>query len=156
MKEFCSDNYISAVQSMETVQMKGKITKVIGLVIESDGPSINMGELCYIYPRTNAPPLPAEVVGFRENRVLLMPLGEMQGIGPGSEVVSSQRMLRIKVGRQLLGRILDALGNPIYGTGFYSSPNAECCLLGVRGSPLVAHRAEFAAGAWQHPPRFRL
>lgn len=117
MKKFCADAYLNAVQTMETVQMKGKITKVIGLVIESDGPSINMGELCYVYPRTNAPPLPAEVVGFRENRVLLMPLGEMQGIGPGSEVVSSQHLLRVKVGRQLLGRILDGLGNPIDGKG---------------------------------------
>ena len=134
MKEFCSDNYISAVQSMETVQMKGKITKVIGLVIESDGPSINMGELCYIYPRTNAPPLPAEVVGFRENRVLLMPLGEMQGIGPGSEVVSSQRMLRIKVGRQLLGRILDALGNPIDGKG----PVISDCDYAIQNVPPAA------------------
>ena len=134
MKEFCSDNYLSAVQSMETVQMKGKITKVIGLVIESDGPSINMGELCYIYPRTNAPPLPAEVVGFRENRVLLMPLGEMQGIGPGSEVVSSQRMLRIKVGRQLLGRILDALGNPIDGKG----PVISDCDYAIQNVPPAA------------------
>ena len=92
--------------------MKGKITKIIGLVIEADGPSINLGELCYINPRIDAPPLPAEVVGFRENRVLLMPLGEMQGIGPGSEVVSSQRLLQVKVGNALLGRVLDGLGNP--------------------------------------------
>ena len=105
------------MKSAETVLLKGKITKIIGLVIESDGPSINLGELCYIYPRTEAPPLPAEVVGFRENRVLLMPLGEMQGIGPGSEVVSSRNLLRVKVGRSLLGRILDGLGNPIDGKG---------------------------------------
>lgn len=80
MKPFDAAYYLNAVKSAETVLLKGKITKIIGLVIESDGPSINLGELCYIYPRTEAPPLPAEVVGFRENRVLLMPLGEMQGI----------------------------------------------------------------------------
>lgn len=117
MRPFDAGYYLNAVKSAETVLMKGKITKIIGLVIESDGPSINLGELCYIYPRTEAPPLPAEVVGFRENRVLLMPLGEMQGIGPGSEVVSSRNLLRVKVGRSLLGRILDGLGNPIDGKG---------------------------------------
>ncbi|MHC1758622.1 MAG: flagellar protein export ATPase FliI [Negativicutes bacterium] len=117
MKPFDAAYYLNAVKSAETVLLKGKITKIIGLVIESDGPSINLGELCYIYPRTEAPPLPAEVVGFRENRVLLMPLGEMQGIGPGSEVVSSRNLLRVKVGRCLLGRILDGLGNPIDGKG---------------------------------------
>lgn len=117
MKNFCAESYIHAVNSMETVLMKGKITKIIGLVIEADGPSINLGELCYIYPRVNAPLLPAEVVGFRENRVLLMPLGEMQGIGPGSEVVSARNLLQVKVGPGILGRILDGLGNPIDGKG---------------------------------------
>jgi flagellum-specific ATP synthase len=114
---FCADQYLNAILGTETVLMKGKITKIIGLVIEADGPSINLGELCYIYPRIDAPLLPAEVVGFRENRVLLMPLGEMQGIGPGSEVVSSRNLLRVKVGPSLLGRILDGLGNPIDGKG---------------------------------------
>jgi len=117
MRSFEAAHYLTAVNSTEAVLMKGKITKIIGLVIESDGPSINLGELCYIYPRTDAPPLPAEVVGFRENRVLLMPLGEMQGIGPGSEVVSSRNLLRVKVGEALLGRVLDGLGHPIDGKG---------------------------------------
>lgn len=117
MNTFDCGRYMNALKSAQTVLLKGKITKIIGLVIESDGPSINLGELCYIYPRTEAPPLPAEVVGFRENRVLLMPLGEMHGIGPGSEVVSSRNLLQVKVGRNLLGRILDGLGNPIDGKG---------------------------------------
>ena len=111
--------------------MKGKITKIIGLVIEADGPSINLGELCYIYPRIDAPLLPAEVVGFRENRVLLMPLGEMQGIGPGSEVVSSRNLLRVKVGPSLLGRILDGLGNPIDGKG----PLVAECEYAIQNAP---------------------
>ena len=96
MNFFDAKPYLDAVKSTETVLLKGKITKIIGLVIESDGPSVNLGELCYIHPRIEAPLLPAEVVGFRENRVLLMPLGEMQGIGPGSEVVSSRNLLRVK------------------------------------------------------------
>ena len=117
MSLFDARPYLNAVKSAETVLLKGKITKIVGLVIESDGPSINLGELCYISPRIEAPLLPAEVVGFRENRVLLMPLGEMQGIGPGSEVVSSRNLLRVKVGKSLLGRVLDGLGNPIDGKG---------------------------------------
>ena len=115
--------------------MKGKITKIIGLVIEADGPSINLGELCYIYPRIDAPLLPAEVVGFRENRVLLMPLGEMQGIGPGSEVVSSRNLLRVKVGPSLLGRILDGLGNPIDGKGPW--PGGEICYRRQGSNPVM-------------------
>ena len=117
MSLFDARPYLNAVKSAETVLLKGKITKIVGLIIESDGPSINLGELCYISPRIEAPLLPAEVVGFRENRVLLMPLGEMQGIGPGSEVVSSRNLLRVKVGKSLLGRVLDGLGNPIDGKG---------------------------------------
>ena len=65
MNNFCADQYLNAILSTETVLMKGKITKIIGLVIEADGPSINLGELCYIYPQIDAPLLPAEVVGFR-------------------------------------------------------------------------------------------
>ena len=98
--------------------MSGKVTQVIGLVIESKGPNVSLGELCYIKSRfTNVEPIPAEVVGFREGLVLLMPIGEMQGIGPGCEVVSAQKTLQVKVGPQLLGRVLDGLGNPMDGKG---------------------------------------
>lgn len=131
MRRFCVEAYLNAVQSLESIQLKGKVTKVIGLAIESEGPSINLGELCYVYPRNQAAPLPAEVVGFRENRVLLMPLGEMQGIGPGNEVVSSQRLLQVKVGDALLGRILDGLGNPIDGKG----PIVATCYYPIQNVP---------------------
>lgn len=139
MKDFCADIYLKAVQSMESIRMMGKVTKVIGLVIESEGPSINLGELCYVFPRNQAPPLPAEVVGFRDNRVLLMPLGEMQGIGPGNEVVSSQRLLQVKVGKALLGRILDGLGNPIDGKGPITA-DCEYSIQNVPPAPLSRRR----------------
>ncbi|QDR80490.1 flagellar protein export ATPase FliI [Sporomusa termitida] len=109
--------YLSAIHNADTMKLNGKITQIIGLVIESQGPNANLGELCYIHPRNQGEPIPAEVVGFRENRVLLMPVGELQGIGPGCEVVSAHRLLRVNVGRQLLGRVLDGLGNPIDGKG---------------------------------------
>jgi len=103
-----------AINACETMKMNGKITQVIGLVIESKGPNVSLGELCYVHSRfPNVEPIPAEVVGFREGLVLLMPIGEMQGIGPGCEVVSAQRVLQVKVGEQLLGRVIDGLGEPI-------------------------------------------
>ncbi|WP_425060857.1 putative ATP synthase YscN [Sporomusa carbonis] len=114
---FSAAKYLSAIHSVDTIKLNGKITQIIGLVIESQGPNVNLGELCYILPRSQRDPIPAEVVGFREKRVLLMPVGEMQGIGPGCEVVSAHRTLRVSVGRQLLGRVLDGLGNPIDGKG---------------------------------------
>lgn len=113
MKQIDIGRYINAINHLDTMKLSGKITQIIGLVIEAHGPSVNLGELCYVCPRNNTPFIPAEVVGFRQDRVLLMPIGEMQGIGPGCEVISAQKTLNVKVGRQLLGRIIDGLGNPI-------------------------------------------
>lgn len=107
-----------AIEDTESIKMSGKVTQVIGLVIESKGPNVSLGELCYIRSRfPNVEPIPAEVVGFREGLVLLMPIGEMQGIGPGCEVISAQKTLQVKVGMELLGRVLDGLGNPMDGKG---------------------------------------
>ena len=107
-----------AIEDTESIKMSGKVTQVIGLVIESKGPNVSLGELCYIKSRfPNVEPIPAEVVGFREGLVLLMPIGEMQGIGPGCEVISAQKTLQVKVGMELLGRVLDGLGNPMDGKG---------------------------------------
>lgn len=118
MMDIDISKYINAINSCESIKMNGKITQVIGLVIESQGPNVSLGELCYVCSRlSNIEPIPAEVVGFRQGHVLLMPIGEMQGIGPGCEVISAQKTLRVNVGRQLLGRILDGLGNPIDGKG---------------------------------------
>jgi len=110
--------FTDAIQNCESIKMSGKVTQVIGLVIECKGPHVSMGELCYVCSRfPNVEPIPAEVVGFREGNVLLMPIGEMEGIGPGCEVISAQRVLKVKVGPQLLGRVLDGLGDPMDGKG---------------------------------------
>lgn len=107
-----------SIESCESIKMSGKVTQVIGLVIESNGPSVSLGELCYISSRfPGVEPIPAEVVGFREGLVLLMPIGEMEGVGPGCEVVSAQRTLQVKVGPELLGRVLNGLGQPMDGKG---------------------------------------
>lgn len=116
-KFFDASPYLSAITNCDNMKINGKITQIIGLVMESQGPNVNLGELCYVYPHRKGECIPAEVVGFRENRILLMPVGDLQGIGPGCEVVSAHRMLQVNVGRQLLGRILDGLGNPIDDKG---------------------------------------
>lgn len=117
MNDFSVDKYLNAINFTDPIQQVGKVTQIIGLLIESHGPRVNLGDLCYITSPANNVTLPAEVVGFRHNQVLLMPLGEMQGIGPGCNVISARRTLKVAVGQQLLGRILDGLGNPIDGSG---------------------------------------
>jgi len=111
------DKYKQAISGRRFVCMKGQVTKVVGLTIESAGPETRVGELCRIVnPRSDQEVL-AEVVGFRDNHVLLMPLGEMTGIGPGNQVIATGSELRVRVGQGLLGRVLDGLGNPIDGKG---------------------------------------
>jgi len=115
---FNPDKYLQAIEHTDLISLYGKIFQIIGLVIEAYGPSVNLGELCYVLPRAaDMRPIPAEVVGFRQGRVLLMPIGEMAGIGPGCDVIAARRTLTVGVGRRLLGRVLDGLGQPIDDQG---------------------------------------
>ncbi|HOK70197.1 MAG TPA: flagellar protein export ATPase FliI [Bacillota bacterium] len=109
--------YHAKLKGLDTIKQRGRVAQVIGLVIESDGPHAQVGEICSIYPRNATLPVTAEVVGFRENKLLLMPLGEMAGIEPGSEVVAGGNFLTVRVGDELLGRVLDGLGRPMDGLG---------------------------------------
>ncbi|MDK9701121.1 MAG: FliI/YscN family ATPase [bacterium] len=93
----------------------GRVVQVVGLVIESQGPHATVGEACRI--RTKLGWIPAEVVGFRSGRVLLMPLGEAAGIAPGAEVIALKHQWTVPVGEELLGRVLDGLGKPMDGKG---------------------------------------
>ena len=105
--------YHDKLNEISLYQYKGKVSRVIGLTIESRGPAVRLGETCHIYPIKSKDPVLAEVVGFKEDTVLLMPLGEMEGIGPGSMVIATGNTLEVDVGEQLLGRVLDGMGNPI-------------------------------------------
>ena len=112
------EKFNTAIDHCKSMNMIGKVVQIVGLVIECNGPNVSMGELCYVQSHfEDVEPLPAEVVGFREGYVLLMPLGETKGIGPGCQVVSAQKVLQVKVGPELLGRVIDGLGNPIDGKG---------------------------------------
>ena len=86
---------------------------LIGLIVEATGLEAEVGEVCEIATGRGRAPVPAEVVGFRKRRTLLMPLGELHGIGPGNVVTATGEPVRVPVGDELLGRVLDGLGRPI-------------------------------------------
>jgi flagellum-specific ATP synthase len=91
----------------------GRVVKMVGLTIEASGPNANLNDVCYITGENNSHKIPAEVVGFRENRILLMPYDDMTGVGIGSLVENSGSAFKVPVGRDLLGKTLDGLGNPM-------------------------------------------
>ena len=111
------DIYHQALSNAVTFIRCGQVTQVIGLTIEAQGLRVQIGELCYISSEEGQAEIPAEVMGFRDDRTLLMPLGEMRGIGPGSSVRASGSILSVPVGEALLGRVVDGLGRPIDGKG---------------------------------------
>lgn len=106
-----------AIESVNRFEIMGKVSQVVGLVIESIGPSARIGDVCLIESETGGPSLRCEVVGFRGERVLMMPLGDITGVKSGSLVKATGHCLRVPVGDNLLGRTIDALGRPIDNKG---------------------------------------
>src|SRR3990172_7869644 len=102
-----------ALKKIKSIQVNGKVIQVVGTVIEGLGPASSVGALCDIYPQGSQSRVVAEVVGFRDHRILLMPLGDVRGIRPGSRIVARHQKATIRVGDPLLGRVIDGLGNPI-------------------------------------------
>jgi type III secretion protein N (ATPase) len=105
------DKLLSHLEDLELTTVHGRITEVIGMLIKAVVPQVKMGEVCLI--KRDGLPLIAEVVGFTRDEVFLSPLGEMIGIGPSSEVIPTRMPLHIKVGPELLGRVLNGLGQPL-------------------------------------------
>ncbi len=105
------------VREARVTETCGRVVQLIGLVIESEGPVAAMGEVCRIQSSRHDGDTLAEVVGFRNHHLLLMPLGEIHGIHPGSEVIATGAPLRVAVGSALKGRVIDGLGSPIDGLG---------------------------------------
>lgn len=105
------DKLLHQLEDLELTTVHGRITEIVGMLIRAVVPQVKMGEMCLI--KREGEPLMAEVVGFTKDEVILSPLGEMTGIGPSSEVIPMRIPLQIQVGPQLLGRILDGLGNPL-------------------------------------------
>jgi flagellum-specific ATP synthase len=111
------EKYLGLVERTDPIRRTGRVTEIIGLVIESKGPSVSIGDACVIEGLSEGRKVTAEVVGFRGQRVLLMPLGDIGGVSAGASVTASGRSLRVPVGHELLGRVLDGLGRPIDGLG---------------------------------------
>lgn len=99
------------------VKKYGRVTQLVGLTIESEGPDVSVGRQCFIKANADSKPVKAEVVGFKNNKILLMPLGDMSGVGPGSVVEASDMPLSINISEDILGRVLDGLGEPMDGLG---------------------------------------
>ncbi len=99
------------------VKKTGRVKRIVGLVIEGDGPAVAVGSLCLIHPRAGMPPIEAQVVGFQERSILLMPLGELAGVEPGSEIESLEESPTFNVSEKLLGRVIDGTGRPLDGRG---------------------------------------
>ncbi|MEA2085279.1 MAG: FliI/YscN family ATPase [Thermodesulfobacteriota bacterium] len=113
-------NFSSCLQSVKNASLTsvcGRVNQVIGMVIESNGPAISVGGVCEVEISGGASRIPAEVVGFRDDRILLMPLGEMRGVEPGSLIRMIDAQARAPVAESLLGRVIDGLGNPVDGKG---------------------------------------
>jgi flagellum-specific ATP synthase len=115
------EKFGSALKNTNTLRMSGRITKVIGLVLESEGPKAPIGEICILKDRNGNIVSKSEIVGFRDNIILSMILGDLTEISPGMEIISTGEKLSVNVGDTLLGRILDGLGNPIDGKGDISN-----------------------------------
>jgi flagellum-specific ATP synthase len=115
------DTNISSVKKMLSgfypYRVYGKVNQVVGLVIEGKGPISSVGDAALIYPIDDSSPIDAEVVGFKDGKTLLMPLGDLRGVGIGSRILSKRKTVDAFVGEGLLGRVIDGLGNPMDGKG---------------------------------------
>jgi flagellum-specific ATP synthase len=132
------DMYAERIARASTIRQFGKVTQVVGLVVESAGPSVSIGRLCQIENRDDGSRIKAEVVGFRDNRILLMPYGPLTGITPGAIVTSTSEQLRVPVGDELIGRVLGGLGQPIDGKGPHNCTRTRP--ISARSIPVLARR----------------
>ncbi len=129
----------SAVLSRSYIKRLGRVSQVIGLTIESVGPDVSLGHKCYIKVNKYAEPVVSEVVGFKNSNILLMPLGPLSGVGPGSIVEASSEPFKIKVSDKLLGRVLNGLGEPMDGKGLISA-GVEFNIINPPPNPLIRNR----------------
>lgn len=138
MTELCEeirfDKYFKAIHSARHIVEEGQILKVSGLVAEANGPALGIGSLCAI-KNIEGKDIHAEVVGFRDNRVIIMPLGELNGVKPGSRITKLTDRATVPVGDGYLGRVIDGLGRPLDGLGVIL-PDAEYPLYGSRLNPM--------------------
>jgi flagellum-specific ATP synthase len=109
------NKYYSVLENINTLEYAGRVTKIVGLAVEASGPASKIGDICEMYTLNGERSVRTEIIGFREGHTLLMPFGSVEGVGLGSYVMYTGKSLRVPVGKDLTGRILDALGNPFDG-----------------------------------------
>lgn len=127
---------VERIRSTKLMKVSGKVIQIVGLIVEGYCPTATVGTLCRLLPGDGGPSVPAEVVGFRDSRALLMPLGELRGLGPGSLIQIIRSSATLPVGEQLLGRVLDALGNPLDDLPLEPCQD-ECPLYALPASPMA-------------------
>ena len=135
MEKINFGKYAKALEQAQLSRDIGKVTHVTGFLISGYIPEVSVGSMCEIFPNSGAPSFLAEVVGFRDREVLLMPLGEMRGLGLGSTILVRRHAATVPVGEAQLGRVINGLGEPIDGKGDMHSLE-EASLYSEAGNPL--------------------
>ena len=107
------NNIPKLIAKSETVSHIGKIENIVGMTVEATGGNASIGDIAMIYSENKNQHIPAEVVGFKDDRILLMPYEDISGISAGSFIRNTKNRLKIPVGDNLIGQILDAMGKPI-------------------------------------------
>ncbi len=135
------ERYRRKVSESDPVAVYGRVLDVVGLTVESTGPPMRIGDLCYVQSRDGGSTVPVEVVGFRGRRILLMPLGDMHGIAPESILIPTYKPQMVRVGEELLGRVIDSMGMPL-DDGPVPRMKAEVALTATPPRPLERSRIE--------------
>jgi len=130
------ERYVDRLRRADPVPITGRVTRTVGLVVESRGPRARVGELCELLPCDGGPPLPLEVVGFKDGALLTVPLGTTAGIRPGDRIVARGAVSSVRVGPGLLGRVIDGLGRPLDELGDLDASD-DCALYPPPMNPLA-------------------
>lgn len=129
------------VTDADLYRRQGKIEKIIGMTVEATGPECNIGDVCRIFRKGSEEFIYGEVVGFNEGKIMLMPYTDIEGIGPGSIVDNTGRQLEVNVGSGLIGRIINAIGQPLDGKGPVETTD-KYSIVGEPVNPLTRPRIE--------------
>lgn len=145
------EEMIQRVQQAQTVSYTGKIENIVGMSIEASGGRAAVGDICRIYNGESGGQVMAEVVGFKNDRILLMPYSDMSGISAGNFVRNTGRRLSLNMGPFLKGRVINALGQPIDGKGPFPSGTSFCVdgssYINPMARPPIRERLEFGIKA---------
>ncbi len=133
------EQWRSRIGEVDLIRTCGKVTRVTGLIVESTSPGLSLGQVCTIHPGNGRKPAFAEVVGFRDSKALLIPLGDIRGVAPGSVVEACDRPLTMRVGPEMLGRVIDGIAQPIDGKGPLT-PADEYPIMGEPINPMNRRR----------------